>query len=56
MIFGVLTTNTLAPARDRAEGTCRRSADAARDAVAMARLLASPDLDIWRDTGDVRAI
>ncbi|MDA8203586.1 MAG: 6,7-dimethyl-8-ribityllumazine synthase [Chloroflexi bacterium] len=56
VIFGVLTTNTLAQARDRAEGTYRRGADAARDAVAMARLLASPDLAIRRDRGDVHAI
>ncbi len=39
VIFGVLTTNTLEQARDRAEGRYRRGADAARDAVEMARLL-----------------
>ena len=44
VIFGVLTTNTMAQARDRADGTYRRGADAARDAVEMARLLASPEL------------
>lgn len=40
VIFGVLTTTTMAQARDRADGTYRRGADAARDAVEMARLLA----------------
>ena len=44
VIFGVLTTNTMAQARDRADGTYRRGADAARDAVEMARLLARPEL------------
>jgi len=44
VIFGVLTTNTMAQAQDRADGTYRRGADAARDAVEMARLLASPGL------------
>ncbi len=44
VIFGVLTTNTLAQALDRADGTYRRGADAARDAVEMARLLADPVL------------
>lgn len=44
VIFGVLTTGTLAQARDRADGTWRRGADAARDAVEMARLLAGPAL------------
>lgn len=43
VIFGVLTTNTLAQARDRADGSYRRGADAARDAVEMARLLAGPE-------------
>lgn len=42
VIFGVLTTNTMAQAQDRADGTYRRGADAARDAVEMARLLAGP--------------
>ena len=44
VIFGVLTTNTMAQAQDRADGTHHRGADAARDAVEMARLLASPEL------------
>lgn len=44
VIFGVLTTNTLAQARDRADGLYHRGADAARDAVEMARLLAGPAL------------
>jgi len=44
VIFGVLTTDTLAQAMDRADGTHRRGADAARDAVQMARLLAAPEL------------
>ncbi len=44
VIFGVLTTDTLAQAMDRADGTQRRGADAARDAVDMARLLAAPEL------------
>lgn len=56
VIFGVLTTNTLAQARDRADGTHQRGADAARDAVEMARLVASPELAIQRDTDNVRAI
>lgn len=43
VIFGVLTTNSLAQARDRADGTHQRGADAARDAVEMARLLAGPE-------------
>ncbi len=42
VIFGVLTTGTLAQAWDRADGTYRRGADAARDAVEMARLLVGP--------------
>ena len=41
VIFGVLTTNTLAQARDRADGTYRRGEDAARDALAMITLLRS---------------
>lgn len=41
VIFGVLTTNTMAQARDRADGRHHRGADAARDAVEMARLLTS---------------
>jgi len=44
VIFGVLTTGTPAQAWDRADGTHRRGADAARDAVEMARLLAGPGL------------
>ncbi len=56
VIFGVLTTDTLAQARDRADGTYRRGADAARDAVEMARLLARPELAIRRDTGHIDAI
>ena len=44
VIFGVLTTNTMAQARDRADGTYRRGADAARAAIEMARLLARPEL------------
>ncbi|MBF6606113.1 MAG: 6,7-dimethyl-8-ribityllumazine synthase [Chloroflexi bacterium] len=44
VIFGVLTTNTMAQAWDRADGTYHRGADAARDAVEMARLLAGPEL------------
>lgn len=44
VIFGVLTTGTLAQAWDRADGTHRRGADSARDAVEMARLLAGPAL------------
>lgn len=44
VIFGVLTTNTMAQARDRADGAYHRGADAARDAVEMARLLAGPQL------------
>ena len=43
VIFGVLTTDTLAQAMDRADGTQRRGADAACDAVEMARLLATPE-------------
>ena len=39
VIFGVLTTNTLEQARDRADGRYRRGADAARDAIEMVRLL-----------------
>lgn len=41
VIFGVLTTDTAEQAWDRADGRYRRGADAARDAVAMARLLRS---------------
>lgn len=41
VIFGVLTTNTLEQAWDRADGRCRRGVDAARDAVEMARRLRS---------------
>ena len=44
VIFGVLTTDTLAQAMDRADGTYRRGADAARDALEMARLLPTPEL------------
>lgn len=44
VIFGVLTTGTMAQALDRADGAYRRGADAARDAVEMARLLSSPAL------------
>lgn len=44
VIFGVLTTDTMVQALDRADGRYRRGADAARDAVEMARLLAAPDL------------
>lgn len=44
VIFGVLTTSTMAQALDRADGTYRRGADAARDAVEMAQLLARPQL------------
>ncbi len=39
VIFGVLTTDTLEQARDRADGRYRRGVDAARDAVEMARLV-----------------
>ena len=39
VIFGVLTTNTVEQAWDRAAGRYRRGADAARDAVEMTRLL-----------------
>ena len=56
VIFGVLTTNTTAQAQDRADGTYRRGADAARDAVEMARLLASPELATRREMADTRAI
>jgi len=56
VIFGVLTTNTTAQALDRADGTYRRGADAARDAVEMARLLASPELATRREMADTRAI
>lgn len=56
VIFGVLTTDTLAQARDRADGTYRRGADAARDAVEMARLVTSPALAIRRDISDVHAL
>lgn len=56
VIFGVLTTDTLAQAWDRADGTYRRGADAARDAVEMARLVASPALAIRRDTSDAHAL
>ena len=41
VIFGVLTTNTLEQAWDRADGTWRRGEDAARDALEMVRLLRS---------------
>jgi 6,7-dimethyl-8-ribityllumazine synthase len=41
VIFGVLTTNTLEQAWDRADGTYRRGEDAARDALEMVRLLRS---------------
>lgn len=44
VIFGVLTTNTMAQALDRTDGTYHRGADAARDAVEMARLLAGSEL------------
>lgn len=44
VIFGVLTTDTVAQAWDRADGTYRRGADAARDAVEMGRLLTSLDV------------
>ena len=44
VIFGVLTTGTAAQAWDRVDGTYRRGAGAARDAVEMARLLAGPGL------------
>lgn len=53
VIFGVLTTNTLAEARDRADGTYRRGADAARDAVEMARLVAGPG-QVRSDPDDMR--
>jgi 6,7-dimethyl-8-ribityllumazine synthase len=39
VIFGVLTTNTIEQAWDRADGRYRRGADAARDALDMVRLL-----------------
>ncbi len=39
VIFGVLTTESMDQAWDRADGTYRRGADAASDAVSMARLL-----------------
>lgn len=39
VIFGVLTTNTMEQAWDRAAGRWQRGADAARDAVEMATLL-----------------
>ncbi len=39
VIFGVLTTDTVEQAWDRAAGRVCRGRDAARDAVAMARLL-----------------
>lgn len=39
VIFGVLTTDSLEQARDRADGRFRRGADAARDAVEMAQML-----------------
>lgn len=56
VIFGVLTTKTVEQAMDRADGTHRRGADAARDAVHMARLLAGPDLATRREMADSRAI
>ena len=56
VIFGVLTTNTVEQAMDRADGAYRRGADAARDAVEMARLLASPELATRREMADTRAI
>ena len=39
VIFGVLTTNTMEQAWDRADGQYRRGEDAARDALQMAALL-----------------
>ena len=54
VIFGVLTTDTMAQAMDRADGTHRRGADAARDAVEMARLLAAPELAAHADDKDSR--
>jgi 6,7-dimethyl-8-ribityllumazine synthase len=41
VIFGVLTTNTMEQAWDRADGTYRRGADSARDALEMIQLLRS---------------
>lgn len=41
VIFGVLTTNTIEQAWDRADGTWRRGEDAARDALEMVALLRS---------------
>ncbi len=41
VIFGVLTTDTLEQAWDRADGAWRRGEDAARDALEMIRLLRS---------------
>lgn len=58
VIFGVLTTSTMAQALDRADGTYRRGADAARDAVEMATLLAGPELAARArsETAESRAI
>ena len=44
VIFGVLTTDTMDQAWDRADGRYRRGVDAARDAVEMARLLGRAEL------------
>jgi 6,7-dimethyl-8-ribityllumazine synthase len=41
VIFGVLTTNTMEQAWDRADGAYRRGADSARDALEMIQLLRS---------------
>ncbi len=46
VIFGVLTASTMDQAWDRADGRYRRGVDAARDAVEMTRLLASPELAV----------
>ncbi len=58
VIFGVLTVGTLAQAWDRADGTYRRGADAARDAVEMARLLAHSELaaDVPTGTAETHGI
>ena len=56
VIFGVLTTNTLEQAWDRADGTYRRGEDAARDALEMVRLIRSlPSRGLNTHGPDLRA-
>lgn len=52
VIFGVLTTNTMEQAWDRADGRYRRGADAARAAVEMTLLLRGIAAGEWPHAAD----